>query len=458
MTARILVVVDPRANLKTLEARLSTEYFDVLTALSGAEALAICEGAQCDIVLIETAMPDMDSFEVCRRLKSNAATHHIPVAMVTALDRPSDRVRGLEAGADDFLIKPIPDAVLMARVRSLVRLRMLTDELRMRALTSKEIGIENPAAEATADTGRNGRILLIDDCRASREHMAALLAREHMVDIEPEPSEALFHAAQADYDLIVTSLALDAHDGLRLCTQLRSLERTRTVPILALAEAEESPLRFARALEIGVNDFVVRPVDDAELMARARMQVRKRRYAERLRDNTQHSTEEAITDPLTTLHNRRYMERHLATLVDQAAARGKPLAVLVLDIDFFKAINESYGRDAGDDVLREFAGRLRGSIRGIDLACRSGGEEFVVVMPDTNRAVAAKLAESLRRRIASEPFQVQAAGLPVEVTVSVGISGLSAGDDTPAKVLKRADEALYRAQREGRNRVVADAA
>lgn len=269
MTARILVVVDPRANLKTLEARLSTEYFDVLTALSGAEALAICEGAQCDIVLIETAMPDMDSFEVCRRLKSNAATHHIPVAMVNALDRASDRVRGIEAGVDDFLIKPIPDAVLMARVRSLVRLRMLTDELRMRALTSKEIGIENPAAEATADTGRNGRILLIDDCRASREHMAALLACEHMVDIEPEPSEALFHAAQADYDLIVTSLALDAYDGLRLCTQLRSLERTRTVPILALAEAEESPLRFARALEIGVNDFVVRPVDDAELMARA---------------------------------------------------------------------------------------------------------------------------------------------------------------------------------------------
>jgi two-component system cell cycle response regulator len=377
---------------------------------------------------------------------------------VTALDCPSDRVRGLAAGADDFLVKPIPDAVLVARVRSLVRLRMLTDELRMRALTSKEIGIANPVAEATADAGRNGRILLIDDSRAFSKHMAALLAGEHRGDIEADPNEALFHAAEADYDLIVASLALDAYDGLRICTQLRSLERTRTVPIVALAEAEESPLRLARALEIGVNDFIVRPVDDNELMARARMQVRKRRYAERLRDNAQHSTEGAITDPLTTLHNRRYMERHLATLVDQAAARGKPLAVLMLDIDFFKAINESYGRDAGDDVLREFAGRLRHSIRGIDLACRSGGEEFVVVMPDTNRAVAAKLAETLRRRIAFEPFQVQAAGLPVEVTVSVGISGLSAGDDTPAKVLKRADEALYRAQREGRNRVVSDAA
>jgi two-component system cell cycle response regulator len=458
MTARILVAVDMRANVKPLEARLSTEYFDVLTALSGAEALAICARAQCDIVLLETTMPDMDGFEVCRRLKSNAATRHIPVAMVTALDRASDIVRGLEAGADDFLTKPISDAALVARVRSLVRLRMMTDELRMRALTSKEIGIENPAAEATADIGRNGRILLVDDCSASCEHIAAMLASEHMVDIEPNADEALFRAAEGDYDLIVTSLGLEAYDGLRICSQLRSLDRTRNVPILALAEAEENPVRLTRGLEIGVNDFVFRPVDDNELMARVRMQVRKKRYAERLRDNMQHSVEAAIADPLTALHNRRYMERHLATLVAQAAARGKPLAVLVLDIDFFKAINDSYGRNAGDDVLREFAGRLCKSIRGIDLACRSGGEEFVVVMPDTNRAVAAKLAERLRRRIASEPFLIHAAGRSVEVTISVGISGLAAVDDTAAKVLQRADEALSRAKRDGRNRVVADAA
>lgn len=188
------------------------------------------------------------------------------------------------------------------------------------------------------------------------------------------------------------------------------------------------------------------------------MQLRESRYAERLRDSEQHLREPAIADPLTALHNRHYLERHLATLIDQALARGKALAVLALDIDFFKAINDNYGHDAGDDVLREFAGRLRKSIRGIDLACRSGGEEFAVVMPGANRAVAAKAAERLRKHIASEPFQIQAAGRAVEVTVSVGISGLAGLDDTPAKLLKRADEALYRAQRDGRNRVVADAA
>ncbi len=139
MTARILVVDDIPANVKLLEARLTAEYFDVSTAHSGIEALAICERAQCDIVLLDVMMPEMDGFETCRRLKASPLTHHIPVVMVTALDQPSDRVRGLEAGADDFLTKPVSDIALLARVRSLVRLKMAADELRMRAVTSREI-------------------------------------------------------------------------------------------------------------------------------------------------------------------------------------------------------------------------------------------------------------------------------------------------------------------------------
>jgi two-component system cell cycle response regulator len=458
MSARILVAANARASVKPIEARLSAAYFDVLVALSGAETLAICGQGQCDIVLIEPTVPDMDGFSLCRRLKSNEATQHVPVIMVTAPDQPSDLNRGLEAGADEILTQPISDAVLVARVRSLVRLRMMTDELRMRALTSREIGIESPAVEQTAETGHDGRVLLVEDRTDSSDRIAAILGREHRVDVEPNGNEALFRAAQGNYDLVITSLALEACDGLRICSQLRSLERTRHVQILALVGPDENPGRLARSLEIGVNDFVFHPVDDNELVARARMQVRKKRCAERLRDRGQHLLEPAIADPLTALHNGPYMERHLATLVDHAVASGKSLAVLALDIDFFKAINDEYGRGAGDDVLREFAGRLRKSIRGVDLACRSGGEDFIVLMPGANRAVAAKAAERLRRRIASEPFQIQAASQPVEVTVSVGISGLTGPEDTPAKLLKRADEALYRAQRDGRNRVVADAA
>src|SRR5512138_2003138 len=172
MTARVLVVDDIPANVKLLEARLSAEYFDVVTATSGAEALAICERAECDIVLLDVMMPDMDGFEVCRRLKSNPATHHIPVVMVTALDQPSDRIKGLEAGADDFLTKPVSDVALIARVRSLSRLKLMTDELRMRALTSREIGIQDPDHQALSEAGKGAHILLIDDRKTSYERLA----------------------------------------------------------------------------------------------------------------------------------------------------------------------------------------------------------------------------------------------------------------------------------------------
>jgi two-component system cell cycle response regulator len=457
MSARVLVVDDVPANVKLLEARLSAEYFDVTTAYSGAEALAVCERAECDIVLLDVMMPDMDGFEVCRKLKSNPATHHIPVVMVTALDQPSDRVRGLEAGADDFLTKPVTDVALVSRVRSLARLKMVTDELRMRALTSKEIGIQSPEREAVAETGLSGRVLIVDDRASSYERMVATLSAEHTVDVEPDPNEALFHAAEGNYDLVIVSLGLQNFDGLRLCSQVRSLERTRSVPILAVAEADNNQ-RLIRGLEIGVNDYLIRPVDRNEMLARVRTQIKKKRYTERLRDNVQASIEMAITDALTGLFNRRYMETHLGTLLEQAASRGKPLAVLILDIDYFKAINDGHGHDAGDDVLREFSLRIRKSIRNIDLACRYGGEEFVIVMPETDMAVATMVAERLRRRIATEPFSIQDGAGNLEVTISIGIAALAGPADTAAAVLKRADTALYRAKRDGRNRVVPDAA
>src|SRR6202035_3159723 len=287
MSARILVVDDVAANVKLLEARLSAEYFDVLTASNGTEALAICARAECDIILLDVMMPDIDGFEVCRRLKSNPATHFIPVVMVTALDSPSDRVRGLEAGADDFLTKPVSDIVLIARVRSLTRLKMMTDELRMRAITSLEIGVQAPERNAVADAGRGGRILLVDDQPSSYERLGPGLSTQDTAD--------------GNYDLLIVSLGLENFDGLRLCSQARSLERTRQVPILAIADADNNA-RLLRGLEIGVNDYLLRPVDKNELLARARTQIRKRRYTDHLRDNVQNSIEMAITDALTGLH------------------------------------------------------------------------------------------------------------------------------------------------------------
>jgi len=458
MTARVLVVDDIAANVKLLEAKLSAEYFDVVTAFSGQEALDLIARDQPDIVLLDVMMPGMDGFEVCRRLKKAPETTHIPIIMVTALDQPSDRVQGLEAGADDFLTKPVNDIALFARVKSLVRLKMMTDELRMREATGQTMGVlDDPGTDALAQGSADGRILLVEDREQSARRIAETLGAEsHDVTIEAKPDEVLVRAKGDDYDLIVVSLTLEDVDGLRLCSQLRSVDAVRQVPILVMVE-EGDTRRLVRALEMGVNDYLLRPVDKNELVARVRTQLRRKRYQDRLRNNFQLSLEMAITDQLTGLHNRRYMESHLDTLIAQARAGDRPISFLIMDIDYFKPVNDTYGHDIGDEVLKECATRIAANVRGIDLACRYGGEEFVVVMPDTDVSFAYMVAERLRQQVADVPFAISTDPGELNLTISIGVT-VSEPGDTAASLLRRADQALYRAKNSGRNRVVADVA
>ncbi|MCB1462469.1 MAG: PleD family two-component system response regulator [Nitratireductor sp.] len=458
MTARILVVDDVHANIKLMEARLMAEYFQVLTANTGRDALEICENGQCDIVLLDVMMPEMDGFEVCRRLKANPKTAHIPVVMVTALDHPEDRVKGLEAGAEDFLTKPVNDLALITRVKSLVRLKLLTDELRLRATTGRDLGVEEMLDPKVIGTQREkARVLVVDDRPSSYERIVKFLAVEHSVAVIPDPHEALFRAADEDFDAAVISLSLSDFDSLRLCSQLRSLERTRMLPILIVSESDQDA-GVLRALELGVNDYIRRPIDRKELLARMRTQIKRKRYNEMLRDSVQATIEMAVTDSLTGLHNRRYLDGHLAGLFDKALGREKPLSLIICDLDRFKSINDEYGHDVGDEVIREFAVRVRKNVRNLDLACRFGGEEFVVVMPDTDIALARIVAERIRLEIATHPFIVKDGAAQLPVTVSLGVSTLESANDTPEKMMKRADVALYNAKRAGRNQVMTEAA
>lgn len=458
MTARILVVDDVPANVKLLEARLLAEYFEVLVAHNGAEALEICENSKVDVVLLDVMMPDMDGFEVCRRLKADPATHHVPVVMVTALDQVSDRVRGLEAGADDFLTKPVNDLQLMTRVKSLVRLKTLTDELRLRAATTRNIGIEELLSRRDIAADGEANVLLVETRKTAGERIARMLRGRCTLAIADDPQAAFFQAAEGGFDCVIISTDLAGYDPLRLCSQLRTLDRTRFVPIMLLADGGEEE-RLVRALELGVNDYLVRPIDQHELIARLATQVKRRRYNDHLRASVAETIEMAVTDGLTGLHNRRYLDSHLATLFDRARSRRRPLSMMIADIDRFKSINDTWGHDVGDEVLREFASRLRKNVRGIDLACRMGGEEFVIVMPDTDGVVAEKVAERIRAQIEQTAFSICADGKTIPVTVSVGVSAMATtAPDTVEAMMKRADVALYEAKNGGRNRVVAAAA
>jgi two-component system cell cycle response regulator len=455
MSARVLVVDDVEVNVRLLEAKLSSEYFTVITAASGPEALELAHSEHPDIVLLDVMMPEMDGFEVCRRLKADQQTADIPVVMVTALSEVSDRVRGLQAGADDFLTKPVNDVALLARVRSLVRLKRMTEEWRLR----EEVYCR---FDHVIDQGRRSedmspaRIVLWEEAAFAAERIADMLQPAASAVLRPQTPEQLRDLTDGSIDLVILSLS-GKQDALRLLAQLRANEPSRVVPVLLIAEGEDLP-RLAKGLDLGANDYIVRPLDKNELIARARTQIRRKRLQDRLQDNYQRSLALALTDSLTGLYNRRYLMAHLDGLMSRAAEGAQGPALLMLDIDHFKRINDTHGHAAGDAVLREAATRIARHVRNFDLVARYGGEEFVVVMPETQLPVAAMVAERLRNVIASKPFHLGEGQDELPVTLSVGIAVTREGGDSANGILQRADKALYEAKGRGRNCVAGSVA
>jgi two-component system cell cycle response regulator len=423
MTGRVLVVDDLDINVKLLEAKLSAEYFDVLTAFNGRSALEIAEAELPDVILLDVMMPHMDGFEVCRQLKSNPRTTDLPVVMVTALSDAANRLRGLEAGADDFLTKPVADIALFARVRSLVRLKRMMQEWRLRdEICGRFSGSET---RSELDCGQ-AKILVIE-------------------------RDAL-DAFKIVHDLVIASLTGDDAETLRFVSHCRASELLRQLPILLIA-AERDLSRLAKGLDLGANDYLVRPVDRNELLARSNIQVRRRRLQNQLDENYRRSLALALTDELTGLYNRRYLLAHLDELIARGAGDGVRAALLLFDIDHFKRVNDTYGHPSGDEVLRQIARRAQDSVRSDDLVARLGGEEFAVVMPETELAVAAAVANRLRVEVASRPFLLSG-GEQLEITISIGVTTAYPGYEDRNQLLKRADDALYEAKAAGRNRVV----
>lgn len=464
MSARVLVVDDVLPNVKLLAAKLTREYFDVVTANSGPEALERIHAQHPDIVLLDVMMPGMDGFEVCEKIRADPATMHIPVVMVTALSDASDRVRGLEAGADDFLTKPVNDVALFARVRSLVRLKMMTDEWRLRESTSGQLGMLVSTDSVHTQTAEAARVLVVEDSAIDLDKITETLARDRDVVTDTDTCAGGLELALAEeFELIVISLTLMREDGLRLCSQLRSHEKTRQIPILLLADETDMD-RVAKGLELGANDYLIKPIDRNELLARTRTQVRRKRYQDKLRANYEASLSMALTDSLTGLFNRRYLSAHLPRLLDRSGGNNKPVSALLFDIDHFKIVNDTWGHGVGDEVLKEVAQRASRNLRNFDLVARLGGEEFVVIMPDTDGPQAMAVAERLRRRIAEEPFLVSAPVGKIDITISIGVALADWTLDADGKpesgdaLLRRADTALYQAKRSGRNRVVMDGA
>jgi two-component system cell cycle response regulator len=434
-----------------MEAKLGGEYYDVRSAADGHAALAAMAAEPPDLVVLDIMMPGMDGFEVCRRIKADAAIQHIPVVMVTALNAPEERVRGLSAGADDFLTRPVDDIALFARIRSLLRWKQIHDELRSRLATSRQFGLLDD--EVAADAAPRSSIVVATDFALESDDIDRVLGPANDVSVEDDPARAAAAVADGRCELAIVSLASATFDGLRLCSTVRSNPASRQVPIIAIVE-DGDRTRLARALDLGVSDYVVAPVDTNELIVRVRNQLRRFRAHKRLCSDYERSLSAAASDALTGLYGRRYLLAHLSRHLDQSAAEGRPLAVVMLDIDHFKAINDEHGHLCGDRVLQQVARRIEGVLRVTDLSARYGGEEFIAVLPSTDEATARIVAERLRAAVDGQPIVIDEPAVAVPVSVSVGVASRRAGDDAET-IIDRADQALYSAKRDGRNRVVA---
>lgn len=460
MSGRILVVDDTASSRVLLKARLAAAFYTVILAESGAEALRLAEENEPDIVLLDVKMPDIDGFEVCRRLKANPHLAHIPVIMVTASASEAEKLRGLRAGADDFLTKPFSELSLLARIRNLLRMKLMFDELRLRGETIRALGLPDIAELPAKGAKRVTRILTVAADPLVADTWAQALARQLSARTATAQgvADALAAVTSSLPDAVVVDQEIGAEtDGRRLVSILRARPETRRSVILFVAGEGRQDLA-AQALDLGASDTLIRPFEMAELVTRTSTQLARKHLSDRLRESIREGLMMAAIDSLTGLFNRHYALRHLRAMLARAGESGRPVAALMLDLDGFKAINDTHGHLAGDAVLREFARRLQENVRGVDLVARLGGEEFLVVMPDVDASVALSVAERIRKAVERPEFRLGEGEGSVRVTVSIGVGLSEPGETDSEALIRRADAALYASKNAGRNRVTVEKA
>ena len=461
MSGRILIVDDLATNRIILKVKLNAACHETLQASSGAQALELARSEQPKMILLDMMLPDISGIDVCRRLRGDPATQHIPVVIITASGDRASRLHALEAGADEFLTKPLNEVILLARIRSLMRARETEAELRLRTESWGEMDM----AEAETAFTMPGRVGLVASDAAIAIGWRTALAPHLPARMQIlSPSAALADTDEGSApDFYMIAEDLGAHgSGQRLVADLRSRLASRHAAI-ALTLHQPDPDSAAMALDLGASDLLTLPLDAQETALRIRMHIDRKRRTDALRRAVSQRLRMAITDPLTGLHNRRYALAHLDRIAARARETGRRYAVMVLDLDRFKSVNDTWGHAAGDAVLEAVAGRLRHNLRPTDLVARIGGEEFLIALPDATIGTARLTAERLCRVIAETPVDLPDGRGAVEVTASVGLAlgpELSSDDaEAPARdTLGRADAALLAAKSEGRNQVMLSSA
>ncbi len=455
MSGRILIADSVATNRIIMKVKLSAASYGVVQAETAASVLNSLEEDLPDLFIIDVDLPDLDGITLCRKIREDPATTDIPLIIVSTRTDSPTRLAALRAGADEFLPKPLDEMILLARVRNLIRSRALSEELKLREGTAARLGFAEPVTAFT----RPERVLLVarrpDIALGWRRSIEGRVSAE----IEVMPYEQLLDSTSKSRekpDLIVIPAGLKSGaSGLILLAELRSRAETRHAAILVVHDDGDLFSAIA-ALDMGADDVLTASCDATEMSLRIRRQLDRKAQADRLRATVEDGLKLAMTDPLTGLFNRRYALPHLSRMAKRALAESRPFAVMVLDVDRFKRVNDRHGHAAGDAVLREIARRIKDKLRSVDLVARLGGEEFLVAMPDTDIDAARVAAERLRKVIENAPVMLQhlpSKGVAVTVSIGVAIGGTPDGTENVERLVDCADRALLWAKSGGRNQV-----
>jgi two-component system cell cycle response regulator len=452
----ILIVDDMAVNRLILKVRLESAFHRTIQAADGTEAVEIARRERPKLILLDLNLPDISGVEVCRQLRADLQTRHIPIIIVTSSGDRVSRLRALEAGADDFLTKPLDETILLARIRSLMRAHETAEELRLRAETFRDLGFDEGETEFT----RPGLVGLVSSEASTLEHWRETLGAHLNARIAlfaPSETLAMIEGFTPLPDLFVVDATREKpRSAMGLVADLRSRSASRHTAISVVLRRPDADTA-AMALDLGANDLLIDPLDPEETALRIQMSLVRKARVDRLRRQLSDGLQMAVTDPLTGLYNRRYALHHLDRIVTNARGSGNSYAVMVLDIDRFKSVNDTYGHAAGDAVITAVATRLRESLRPSDLIARIGGEEFLVVLPDVDELHARRTAERLRRSVEATEVEIDALSIKVTISVGLALAGLPGEAEgkivDAARIMALADEALLSSKAEGRNQV-----
>jgi two-component system cell cycle response regulator len=450
---KILIVDDDPLNVKLTAAKLPVDCYETLRAYNGQEALEKIDKYSPDIILLDIMMPGMDGYAVTRKLKNNPDTRDIPVILITALDGTDDKVKGLEAGADEFLNKPVNTAELTARVRSFLPLKQYQDQLKVRTQSKQLFSTPEEEKKYIQSTFNPQSILLVEDNDKDVRLIQGYLNGEgYKLSLARDGEETLSRVRGEKIDLLLLDILLPGIDGFEVCRRLKDMEQTRDIQIVVITCLRDLESKI-KGLELGIDDFLVKPINKFELQTRLKTLLNKKKYLDRLHVNYDTALHYAITDRRTGLYNHGYFEHMLEAEVKRSNRHKHPLALIMIDIDDFKQYNDTLGHLAGDEILRVLGKLIKKNIREVDLGARYGGEEFAIILPYTDLEGARMGAERIKKIITDHPFDPQISIASRRLTISMGVAAYPSDATSVQELVQIADKALYTAKERGKNRI-----